>query len=395
MSSTETILLSVTGMSPAVLTETVWALAQETPAVVPHRVIVVTTSAGAREIRRQLFEPLERFAGATAWETLRSALGAQGLDLANRLRFGTTGSDLRIITAPNPVTHCSSELADIRSPADNEATADFLLEQVRSVVENPDTQLIASIAGGRKTMGALLYACMTLIGRETDRLTHVLVSEPFDTLRDFFFPTQPGASLCDRSGASVAPAAARVDLADVPFVPLRNLFRRELGQPAGSFGRLIDVCRANVRLTVGENLRFEIDFRHPRCWINGALLGLSPREHFVLLFFAQRAKQGDTVLSAYDECLVELNEFRKQVRKTAPPNDFSDWRHSDSLSSEIDERDLTRLLSDVRRKTKKIGGDASYLSAVLPSKGRCALDIPPSLIHIKNQPTSTDLPLPA
>jgi len=34
-------------MSPAVLTETVWALAQEKPAVIPDRVIVLTTAAGA------------------------------------------------------------------------------------------------------------------------------------------------------------------------------------------------------------------------------------------------------------------------------------------------------------------------------------------------------------
>jgi len=65
-----------------------------------------------------------------------------------------------VITGVEAEAQRSRELQDIRTPADNEAAADFLLEQVRTIVGNPDTQLIASIAGGRKTMGALLLPCV-------------------------------------------------------------------------------------------------------------------------------------------------------------------------------------------------------------------------------------------
>jgi hypothetical protein len=81
----------------------------------------------------------------------------------------------------------------------------------------------------------------------------------------------------DRGGHSHEPSQAQVGLAHVPFVPLRNLFRRELGQPAGSFRRLMSVCRANVRLSAGENLRLEIETQHPRAAVNGRALELSPR----------------------------------------------------------------------------------------------------------------------
>jgi hypothetical protein len=254
---------------------------------------------------------------------------------------------------------------------------------VRAIVENPDTALIASIAGGRKTMGALLSACMTLAGRETDRLTHVLVNEPYDALREFFFPTQPGGELADREGRSFSPAQAEVDLADVTFVPLRNLFLRELGQSPGTFRRLVELCRTNVRRAAGEHLRLEIDVTRTESFVNGARLVLAPREHLVLLFFARRAKHGETVLAAYDECLVELNEFRTRLQKSAPAKDWSDWRNSESLGRAVDERELTRLLSDIRAKAKRSGGDAAFLAACLPLKGRCALDVPSALIHIK------------
>jgi len=57
----ETILLAVTGMSPAVLTETIWALANEAEPVLPDRVVVVTTAARARASPAGLLAPAERF----------------------------------------------------------------------------------------------------------------------------------------------------------------------------------------------------------------------------------------------------------------------------------------------------------------------------------------------
>ncbi|MCX7868542.1 MAG: CRISPR-associated ring nuclease Csm6 [Terrimicrobiaceae bacterium] len=375
----ETILLAVTGMSPAILTETLWALAHpedEAAPMLPHRVVCVTTSEGRKKLG-ELFEPAPALGSSSPWEALRGDLEAKGHDLTGRLRFGQTADDIRVITSADPATGRSQELPDIRNRQENEAAADFLLEQVRGIVENPDTELIASVAGGRKTMSALLYACMTLLGRETDRITHVLVNEPFETLRGFWFPGQPGGSVTDRDGRAHDPLDARVELAEVPFVPLRNLFRRELGRSAGGFGRLIAECRAGIRSRAGERLRLMISSRNNAASVNGVDLSLSPREHLVLLFFARRAKNREIILCAYDEALVDLNDTRKALRNSAPADDWHDWRHSNALGREFDERELTRVLSDLRSKTRHTG-----LADVLPQKGRCSLDIPPKNISI-------------
>jgi CRISPR-associated protein (TIGR02584 family) len=390
--SPETILLAVTGMSPAVITETVWALAHESEPILPHRVIAATTSVGREEIRRQLFEPLARFGHRTAWETLRAALAAEGFELTGRLRFGITGDDVRVLTTADPASGRSRELADIRSPTDNQAAADFLLETVRGIVENPDTRLIASLAGGRKTMGALLYACMTLAGRETDRLTHVLVNEPFENLREFFFPGQPGGpfprstraapSVASGQSAAFDPATAVVDLADVPFVPLRNLFVRELGRKAGSFHRLVEICRSGLRRRAAENLRVSLDPQRAELEVNGARFKLAPAEMLVLLFLAHRAKQNEPAFAAYKDALDDLNTFRDKQRKTQ--KDFTRWPQADSLRIPWDEREITRTVSDLRQKLRQQGGDASVLAACLPEKGRCSLDLPGEMIHIKS-----------
>lgn len=379
----EIILLAVTGMSPAVLTETVWALAHEPEPVIPHRVVVVTTTEGRAQIQRQLFSPLPHFGSRCGWEVLRESLRLQGHSLDGRLRFGITGDDIRVITAADPKTGQSLELSDIRSPRDNESAADFLLDQVRAVTENPDTQLVASMAGGRKTMGALLYACLTLAGRETDRLTHVLVNEPYDTLPGFLFPGQPGGTVTDRAGKNWEPDNARVELAEVTFVPLRNLFVRELGRKAGTFTRLVETCRENIRTRAGERVQLSVDVSRTEIEVNGVHLRLAPMEHLLMLFLARRAKQGEPSFGAYEEAVAGINAFRAKLLAEIPKNNFGDWRHADSLRADWDEQEIRKAVSGIRAKLRQAGGEAVHLALCLPQKGRCSLDVPCPLIFLK------------
>jgi CRISPR-associated protein (TIGR02584 family) len=383
----EVVLLAVTGMSPAILTETIWALAQEAPSIVPTRVLVLTTLRGKDEIQRQLFTPLPAFAGKTAWEALREALAPQHPHLEGKLRFGITGDDIRVITALDPKTHCSQELGDIRTRHDNDAAADFILEHVRSIVENPDQQLIASLAGGRKTMGALLYACMSLAARDTDRLTHVLVSEPYEMLRGFYFPAQPPGGLSDLQGRPIDPAQARIELADVPFVALRNLFVRELHRKAGRFGRLVESCREGIRQQAAERVKLVVETARPEIEVNGCRIKLSAREHLLLHFLARRAKHHQPEYSAFKDGVDDLEHYRAETVKNAPHDNFGDWRNSDTLrtpvASDGGDQEVRRLLSRIRSKLDAAGGEAVYLSSCLPEKGRLSLRVAPSLIFIK------------
>lgn len=385
---TEVVLLAVTGMSPAILTETLWALAHPPSgsleeAILPHRVIAISTSTGRREIESQLFAPQPRFGGVSAWEAMRSALAQEGFDLSGRLQFGTTADDLRVFTTADSASGRTVELDDIRTPADNEAAASFILDQVRGLVEDPDRVVIASLAGGRKTMSALLYSCFSLVGRDTDRLTHVLVTEPYEQLREFFFPAQRGGDLQHRDGKSYNPAAARIELADVPFVPLRYLFRRELGRSAGGFMRLVESCRAGVRARAAEGLHLTVNRSRAEIEINGSRLHLPPREHLVLLFLAGRTKHGDPGFSMQKDALDGLNNLRTQLLGEARENDWSDWRYADTLRAALDEQDLRRALASLRDKIEAMGGDAAALVTCLPQRGRCSLDVSPQLITLK------------
>ena len=385
-SEQEVVLLAVTGMSPAILTETIWALAHpkagDVP-VIPARIIVITTMEG-RERLKLLFQPAQSFEGASPWEALRFALEKAGHDLTGRLRFGTTADDIRVITVGNRLTGRSAELTDIRSREDNEAAGDFILETVRSLVENPDLQLIASIAGGRKTMGSLMYACLSLAGRETDRLTHVLVNSPYETLSGFYFPGQPGGGVLDMGGKLHPPLDARVELAVVPFVSLRNLFQRELGRKAGTFSRLVQSCRENVRRLSLETLQLVVHTCRPELTVNGQILVLAPTEHLLFLFLAWQASQKRPAFPTFKDAEDSLAKFKRKIKAEAPLNDFSDWRQSEGLENiDSDEEYIRKASSRIREKMRRAGGDFALLTEHLPVKGRCSLNLPASNITIR------------
>ncbi len=278
------VLLAVTGLSPAILTETVWALARENPPCLPGRVIVLTTQVGARCMEAALFSPLPEFGGATAWEALRKSLGAGPGQLI--------AEPPRVIAQPDPVSGRTLPLDDIQSHADNETAATFILETVRGLVENPDHRLIASIAGGRKTMGALLHAALTLIGRENDRITHVLVPPPYDSLPGFLFPDQPGGALAARDGSLHAPAEARITLADVPFVPLRNRFH-DLGEMPGDFATLVARCSRQIEADAARPIPLRIDHLRGTLEVDGqSLTGVRARALAILHFLLEANQKG-------------------------------------------------------------------------------------------------------
>lgn len=374
----ETVLLAVTGMSPAILTETVWALAQENPPQPPDRIVVLTTSTGKEQIIQELFTPQPHFNNQSGWDCLLEKLQEHGHNTKGRLRFDPDSDDLHVLTRWEERSRRKRLLTDIRTREESEAVANNILEFVRGIVEKPDTRLIASIAGGRKTMGTLLYACVTLIGRETDRITHVLVDEPFDDPRlqpKFYFPQQPQAELTTPQERRLQAKDARIALADLPFVPVRNLFTKDLGRLPGGFLALVAQCSNEARSRTAAELKLVLNHARPIIEVNGTAVELSAREQLLILFLADRVDKGQPPFGSYKDGIGTLNEYREKTRREAPDNDFSDWRWRPELNSKLDEDDIRRLLNTLRGKLRSNASGPRALLDHLPKARRLSIDL--------------------
>ncbi len=335
--SQDTILLAVTGLSPAIVTETVWALAHGKPSVLPKRVVFITTQTGAEKIREQLLSPVPAFNGLTAWQALRKSLKAGDDELI--------AEEPRVIGGANPKTGVIQTLADIQTPADNDLAASFILEGVRGIVENSDLRLVASIAGGRKTMGALLHAAVSLIGRETDRLTHVLVSPPYETLPGFYFPGQPGGAVEGRDGKKHLPAKAALQLADVPFVPLRNRFE-DLHDMPGNFSGLVHRFSREIKEDASRPSLVEIGYRRKMLWVDDQPVKMRVKALTVLHFLLWIQEKG---LAPKDQ-----SEMASSIGKWLAKADFIPLGIK-PRAGDIDETVIRHELSHIRTTLRKKG----------------------------------------
>jgi len=251
------VLVCLAGMSPAVVTETLYALAVKgRPRVVPRRVCIVTTEDAYGKV-------------------VASLLGTRGairrLASEYRLPPGSlqcTLDDVFVIRS-----RAGKPLSDIRSSADSRDAGDVMARLLADLHSDPNVEIRCSIAGGRKTMAALLALALQTCARPGDRLYHVLVSEPFERIPDFFYPPR-SRRLHTVDGRTVDSCKARIDLAEVPMI--------RLGAVAESLGlgsEQLALRARKIEEATNRNFRpvaVEIDFERRALHCGGDAVRLPP-----------------------------------------------------------------------------------------------------------------------
>ena len=334
------VLLACVGTSPAVLTETVWALAHEKPAIVPDRVVVITTSRGKAQIKADLLS------GANSvWAQMNKAL----FKSSDRVKLGET--DIRVIPDAN-----NNEADDLRSAEDNMRAADFMLGVLRQYTENPDKIVYASIAGGRKTMSALMLSCMSLLGREDDKVYHVLTTPEAMAFRPkFYFPSK-GSFEYNEAGKlkKITGSKVKVELFEVPFVPIRGWFKEKFNSLPPGYPTLVASLRsAGPRAVVYPEI--ELDFSgdgYARLLPMRRDVKLSEIEFLLLCIMASGAQQEGWVsrmVDAKKACVQKLSPNVEWKETLQTSHRFS------GLSDEDDRNDLARCLSSMRTKFAAAG----------------------------------------
>ena len=228
-SNNRIILIAGMGTSPAVLTETVWALAHQKKPVVPDEIVVLTTKSGKDALREAVMAGVP-----CVWERFKMSLRKEKIAIEGKLVFGDTS--IRVIPDED-----GNEAGDLRTGADNLRAADFMLGELRKYTEDTETTILCSIAGGRKTMSALLFSCMTLLGREQDKVYHVLLPPEFEQGVEppFFFPEPGKIYTAKATGKKYRANKVQSELFEVPFVRMRGWYQEKFKNIPPSYRTLI------------------------------------------------------------------------------------------------------------------------------------------------------------
>ncbi|MFZ2634101.1 MAG: CRISPR-associated ring nuclease Csm6 [Desulfosalsimonadaceae bacterium] len=295
------ILLAVTGLTPQVITETLYALYQNKQRV--NEIQIITTRNGREKI----------YADLLAGETGRYAafLNEYGIGPAS-IQFDH--DNVHVI-----VDEYGNEISDIIDGTDNECLLKKCLELTFAFTKDPDTSVFFSIAGGRKTMSSCLTLAAQLYGRPQDRLYHVLVSPEFESNRDFFYPpaSHRPIELKDNRGQPYFKDTrfAQIALINLPFISIRDhLSPAHLKEPKDPGTLMLSLIRdPSPGLTVNMISR-KIIYKTLE-------LDMMPAHLALYVFFIQRKKDCTKKADACRDC-----------REC-----FTDWQTLDELKDGITE----------------------------------------------------------
>ena len=120
MNDKKIVLVVGMGTSPAVMTETVWALAHQSEPVVPDEVVVITTKSGKDALRTAIMS-----GAPSVWNRLKTALAKGKIAIDSKLVFGDTS--IRVIPDAD-----ENKASDLRTGADNLRAADFMLTSIQA-----------------------------------------------------------------------------------------------------------------------------------------------------------------------------------------------------------------------------------------------------------------------
>ena len=271
------ILLVVTGMTPQIITETVWALAcdplNDAPWV-PDEIHVLSTQDGLTQIRSRLFA-----------DQIFSQFQKTYPITAN-IQF-----DERYL---HVIKNDSNEaLTDLKTPEDNEYAANAICEIIRDFTAQDNVTLHVSIAGGRKTMGFYAGYALSLYGRAQDRMSHVLVEEKFETARDFFYPTIDSSFVTDRFDKEWDAKDAQVWLAQIPFVRLRTSLPEESLIKKSNFSDVVNAINM-----ASQPIKLILDVKQQKVIVGQKECELSSREFaFYYWFVKNKLNRADDIVA--------------------------------------------------------------------------------------------------
>ena len=346
-------LISVLGVSPAVLTETVFALREKTDRT-PSAVHVITTRVGEAFVRARLQgEALDNPLSGLPFEDAEDRWTPFCRDILDR-------ENALAIHYHVPEDDNGQPLSDVRNDTQDKQFGNLCYTLVERLTRSGQRALVGSMAGGRKTMSAHLMTAFSLYGRRKDHLTHVLLDNPEleDPRNGFYYPVPGSPNYLSHKND--------LDLVEIPFLPIRAVVQdnvlaempRDERDPE-ALRKVLEpyaISRDDV-----ERVTLELRDQEARLVFEGLgetldVATLSPSQTATLLVFAELRRQVEGPLQKghfYDNSVAydddppgRIDDQRKAVAtccgRIVDPGDWTTWdpekNHHSKAMSELKNR---------------------------------------------------------
>ena len=261
----------VAGSTPQIISETIYALANQSPPVYPDRIFVITTAPGKRRALRTLVD--------------HGMLGE--LCAEYDIPAVTLSNDSFLVLKDSNDT----ELDDIRTVEANETAGDQIARFLRCLSSEPNCRLHCSLSGGRKSMSYFMGVAFQLFARQWDKLYHVLVSPEFEGNEHFFYKPKANRQIeaVARDGSI---RYLNTDDAEISLVELPLIFLRDKVSLSGSGVRdLVAEGQRHIDSATVQ-LPLRVDFAERCVYIGTTCIELLPTQLMIYASFL-RLKERD------------------------------------------------------------------------------------------------------
>jgi CRISPR-associated protein (TIGR02584 family) len=264
------ILLAITGSSPAIVSETLYALTQTSDEpFIPTEIHIITTKHGYHRIKETLLGENGQIKKLCDDYQLERPIFAE--------------QNIHQIRDDN-----GEVLADITTEKDNEITANFITTKLREFTRSDDTSLHVSIAGGRKTMTYYMGYAMSVFARIQDQMSHVLIDDKYLS-SGFYYPTPESKKLKTGSGETFDASQVSVMLGRLPFIRLRDGLTDDLLNKQLSFGEIIEIAQRQL-------LPIRIELKTGKLFCGGYPVELAAADLSLYIWLLRRHQQGQTTI---------------------------------------------------------------------------------------------------
>jgi len=363
--SFKNILLTSCGLHPQIITEIIYALSQQNPPVVLHEVHVVTTEVGLEQIKTYLLDENDGYFHKLCRE------------------YGLNDTHFKLDNIQLLENAMGVSLDDIQTVGENEIVANTLTETMRQLTADPNTALYVSLAGGRRTISYYLGYALSLFGRPQDRLSHIIVSHGFEADDEFFYPNKTPTYITDRSGKTLNTQDAKIQLAEIPFVRLREGLPRDLLDGEASFVETV----ASVP-KIAKTAQVQINLRDKLLVFNDISIAMSPIQFTWYSWLATRLKQHGHDVGAIRVHSDHHQDFLRFFESLYSANHTGVERARNTLENGFNVDYISEKNSLVNKRIKKALG-SQHTQFLIKSSGRrphthYSLQLEPDNILIKD-----------
>lgn len=303
------ILICVSGLTPQIITETLFCLSIKKKIQIDE-IFVLTTTRG----RDVILGADEEYNKKKKYPPLKKEIERM-CKKYHKIRL----PDFQInnIKVANEL---SIELSDIRNDKDNEMFPNTLCEFINEKTKNKNNILHCSISGGRKSMSVDMAFALSLFGRENDKLWHVLTHENQEFKH--FFPENKSQE-------------KDLELAELPFVKLRSMIADITGNRSlnkMNYTELVAFTQNELRKKSAENMFISIS-RREMWYGNNERVKIEPKQIELYRYFLENNSNSNNPIKL--DALVKIFSIDKRTGEKIKGYDDSNIRQIRSKLNRI------------------------------------------------------------